>query len=301
MKISIFIITTISIFFSCTTEDISGRGDFRLTISGGKAISEGFPHNQGSIEYFFVDGWEVEFKKFIIVIGEIVLSDPEDGLTEEENKNIYIVDLKKSGSEGSSIGLFKDVPAKRLDIGFTVHKATGAEENLNVDDEDFKFMVKNGLSHYIEGVAKKGTKEVIFKFSLKNSTKYNECINGTDRTKGIVVEKNKMTGAFIYEHSPFHIFWDTLASGDENLRFDAFAAVAIDGVVTEKELENQDLTDLKDEEGEPLRDKNGNRVRYNDNGMLHYDDLTLKEFVNYATRAGIHFNGVGFCNYEALD
>lgn len=301
MKISIFIITTILILFSCTTEDISGRGDFRLTISGGKALSEGFPHKEGSVEYSFTDGWEIEFNKFIIVIGEVLLSDPEDGLTEDENKDIYITDLVKSGTEGSTIGLFKDVPAKRLDVGFTVHKATGAEENLNADDEDFRYMVENGLSHYIKGIAKKGEKEVEFQFSLKISTKYSECINGIDRTKGIVVERNKMTGAFIYEHSPFHIFWDTLASGDENLRFDAFAAVAIDGVVTEKELENQDLTDLKDEEGNPLRDENGKRVRYNDNGMLPFDDLTLKAFVSYAARAGVHFNGVGFCNYEALD
>jgi len=121
-------------------------------------------------------------------------------------------------------------------------------------------------------------------------------------TKGIAIEASKTIGAFIYAHA-LHLFWDTLAAGDESLRFDAFAAVSdAEGdseTLTESELANQDLTDLLDADGEPLRDSDGSRVFYNDGGILPSDSLTLKTFVEYAVRYGVHFNGVGLCLSEA--
>ena len=91
-------------------------------------------------------------------------------------------------------------------------------------------------------------------------------------------------------------FWDTLAAGDESLRFDAFAAVAgDDDLVTNDELRQQDLTDLRDENGDPLKDNDGKTVYYNDGGSLPADQQNLEAFLNYAARSSIHFNGVGLC------
>ena len=298
---NILAILLILLFVSCTTEDDAGEGDFKLSISGGTALEEGFPYTENGTEYAFADDWTMQFTKYIVAIGDIKITDPDSGNEKGTYEAVTAIDLKKDDGSEKLITTINDLPAKRLDISFSVFPVSANVENRNVDEDDFNYMLENGLSYLVEGTAEKDGTEITFRFGLTVSTNYHDCINGVDQTKGIVVERNKTTGAYIYAHA-LHLFWDTLASGDEDLRFDTFAAVAgNDGIVTEEELKDQDLTDLHDENGDTLRDSDGNKVYYNDNGMLPYDDLTLEAFLNYAARAGVHFNGVGFCEYDNLD
>ena len=129
--------------------------------------------------------------------------------------------------------------------------------------------------------------------------RYEECINGKDKTKGIALENQKTTGAFIYAHA-IHLFWDTLGSGEEKVRFDALAAVAgSDNILTSDELKQQDLTQLKDADGKPLT-HDGKPVYYDDGGLLPPETLTLLDFVRYGARESIHFNGLGLCKAKLL-
>lgn len=300
MKNIIYIIMILTAI-SCTTEDDAGKGSFKISASGGKAIEAGFPHTDNGAEHAFVDGWTMQFTKYIAAIGDIKITDPDSGNEKGSYPTVTVMDLKNDTGKETLITTINDLPAKRLDISFSVFPVTESVENKNVDEEDFDYMLENGLSYLVEGIAEKEGVEIIFRFGLTVSTKYSNCINGVDQTKGIVVERNKTSGAYIYAHA-LHLFWDTLGFGNEDLRFDAFAAVAgDDDIVTESELKEQDLDDLRDENGDKLRDSDGKVVKYDDNGSLPLDNRTLEAFLNYAARAGIHFNGVGFCEYDSLD
>jgi hypothetical protein len=284
----------------CVGEDAAGTGDLQLAVGGGTALQEGFPHDEGGVEIAFVDGWSLQFEKYVVVVADVALRNPESGKVVAEFAGPVALDLKAENLPAQDLNVFENVPAVRLDIAFSFQNATAEVENRNVRPDDLDEMIANGWSYLITGTATKDATTIDFRFGLSVAARYYDCINGKDGTQGIAIESNKRIGAFIYAHA-LHLFWDTLAAGDEDLRFDAFAAVAgDDGVVTVEELAEQDLTDLRDAHGEPLRDGQGNRVFYNDGGMLPLDQQNLAAFLNYAARAGVHFNGVGLCNLESL-
>ncbi len=283
----------------CTSEDAAGEGSLRLQAGGGKALETGFPYTEGGVEYAFVDGWSLQFTHYVVVIGDVKLTD--GGSVVGSWDGPAIIDLKKGRGNNHDVVTLEGLPAKRLDLQFRFFAASEQAENRNVDTAIAEEMIENGYSYWIEGDASRDGEIVHFLLRLKTPTLYTDCINGKDQTKGIAIEANKTIGAFIYAHG-LHLFWDTLAAGDESLRFDAFAAVAdADGepdTVTESELAVQDLTDLRDANGDPLRDEDGSRVFYNSGTVLPQDSLTLLSFVEYAARYGVHFNGVGLCLSE---
>lgn len=285
----------------CVSEDTAGKGSLDLGVGGGKALQEGFPYEEGGTQYAFVDGWSLEFSRYVVVVGDVRLREPRGGGVVAKFDGPLALDLRAEGGSTKDLVELQGVPAKRLDIEFSFLRATADAENRNVDSEAWDRMIRDGLSYLIEGQATRDGTTIEFSFGLSGAARYYDCINGEDGTVGIAVESNKTTGAFIYAHA-LHLFWDTLAAGDEDLRFDPFAAVAgEDGIVTEDELANQDLTDLRDADGEPLRDAQGNRVFYNDGGLLPPESQDLETFLNYAARAGVHFNGVGLCKVESLE
>jgi len=286
---------------ACVSEDTAGKGNVVFEAGGGKALQEGFPYNEGGAEFAFVDGWSLQFTKYVVVIGDVEMSDPASGSVRGAFAGPVALDLKQDQGDTQELATLTDLPATRQDVAFSFLRATPSVENRNVEIADLELMIQEGWSYLVEGVASKDGTEVEFFFGLGLPTRYYQCVNGKDQTQGVAVQANKTIGVYIYAHA-VHLFWDTLASGDEDLRFDAFAAVAgEDGRVTNDELALQDLTDLRDANGNPLRDQDGHRVFYNDGGMLPPDSLTLETFINYAARAGVHFNGVGLCFTERLD
>ncbi len=298
--LALIIALLINLFtIGCTSEDYAGEGSLRLQAGGGKALETGFPYTEGGVEYAFVDGWSMQFTHYVVVIGDVKLSD--GGSIVGSWNGPAIIDLKKASGSNHDIVTLEGLPATRLDLQYRFFEATEQAENRNADAAIVEEMIANGYSYWIEGDASKDGETVHFLLRLKTPTLYTDCINGKDQTKGIAIEANKTIGAFIYAHA-LHLFWDTLTAGDESLRFDAFAAVAdVEGepeTVTENELAYQDLTDLRDANDDPLRDQDGSRVVYTSGSVLPQDDLTLLTFVEYAARYGVHFNGVGLCLSE---
>jgi len=288
----------------CGSDDAAtgggGEGSLTLSVGGGAALQQGFPYTEGDVEYAFVDGWSLEFTKYVVVLGGVQMRDPAGGSVVGEWSGPAVLDLATGGGNNQELTTLQGLPATRLDIEFDLLHATASADNRSASPEDFDDMVQNGWSFLVEGNASKEGRTVAFRFGLGIQSHYEDCINGKDKTKGIAIERDKTIGAFIYAHA-LHLFWDTLAAGDESLRFDAFAAVAgDDDLVTNEELRQQDLTDLRDENGDPLRDADGSRVMYNDGGSLPPDQQNLEAFLNYAARAGIHFNGVGLCASSPL-
>jgi hypothetical protein len=283
----------------CETRDTVGEGELALEVSGGIALEQGFPHTEGDVSYEFVDGWEIQFSTFVVVLANVQLVDQESSSVVANWAGPAILDLRQEGGKSQPLTALGEVPAERLDLELDVVPATAKAENRNADPDAVDRMIEEGWSYLIEGEASRDGETASFSLGLSVHEHYFDCNNGKDRTRGIVIENAKTTGAFIYVHA-VHLFWDTLSTGDEDLRFDAFAAVAgDDGIVTMDELATQSLYDLRDANGERLLTATGDPVRYNDDGKLS-DDPTLAAFANEAARAFIHFNGVGFCNSEPI-
>ncbi len=278
-----------------------GDSKLALTVGGGEALRVGFPHKEGERTHEFVDGWTATFSKYVVVMGNVTLTDPETQTEVKRWDKMVALDLMATASQSSdqSIGsealaTLQDLPSRRLDFGFEVSKATDQVERRSAQDEDLQMMIQKGWSTYVEGTAKKEGKSVQFKLGFQLNYRFEECVNGKDRTKGIALENQKTTGAFLYAHA-IHLFWDSLGSGGEEARFDALAAVAgDDNIVTSEELKQQDLTQLKDAAGQPLK-HNGKPVFYDDGGFLPPEKLTLLDFIRYGISISFHFNGLGLC------
>lgn len=301
MPVAVWTLFTLMTGFTvaCGSEETAtgggGEGNLTLSVGGGAALQQGFPYTEGNVEYAFVDGWTMSFTKYVVVLGGIKMRDPSGGGVAGEWAGPAVLDLASGSGNNQELATLTGLPATRLDLEFDLVHATAAASNETASQGDLDDMIANGWSFLVEGTASKEGRTVAFRFGLDIQAHYHDCINGKDKTKGIAVERDKTTGAFIYAHA-LHLFWDTLAAGDESLRFDAFAAVAgDDDMVTNEELRQQDLTDLRDENGDPLRNADGSRVVYNDGGSLPPDQQNLEAFLNYAARSSVHFNGVGLC------
>jgi hypothetical protein len=288
-----------SLLLGCETEDTVDDGELALVVSGGLALDQGFPHVAGDVTREFVDGWEIQFSTYAIALANVRLVDPGDGAVAAEWEGPAILDMRRDGGFKQPLTTLT-ARARRLDIEMDVVPATELAENRNVDPDAAARMVENGWSWLIEGEATRDDEVVGFSFGLEVHEHYFECLNGEDGTQGIVVENRKTTGAIIHP-CPLHLFSDTLSTGDEDFRFEAFAAVAgEDGIVTIDELATQNLTDLRAATGERLLNEDGSTVRYNDDGKLT-DTPNLAAFVHEGMRECLHFNGPGFCNSEPIE
>jgi hypothetical protein len=299
LAVSLFL-TAALLLPACVGEDTAGEGSLALDVGGGAALREGFPHSEGDVTQAFVDGWELQFDKYVLAVGDVVLREQDSGAEIDRWPGPKVMDLARSTTGSESLTTIEDLPARRLDFGFSLLAPTTLPEASSASEDDIQAMIDNGWSLLVAGEAEHTAtgRMVGFEFGLPVAARYFECINGKDTTQGVAIEANKTTGAFIYAHA-IHLFWDTLAAGDEDLRFEAFAAVAgEDGIVTDAELETQDLTNLRDADGNPLVDGQGQPVLYNDGGLLPPSEWTLYHFVRYAARASAHFNGIGLCKAE---
>lgn len=280
---------------ACSSEDEAGTGDVSLNIAGGRSLSEGFPHTEGSVTHAFVDGWTVEFDTYVFVIEEVNIGD--GGWS-----GSLAVDLAAAGTQGVSLPTLEGLPAQRLDIGMVLGRADDTTEAAEgVDSATLDRLKSKTIGAIISGSATKDGRTVTFDFELDTAARYSNCLNGVDQTKGLVVERNKTTGGIVFIHA-IHLFWDRIGT-DAELRFEPFAAVAgDDDHITTDELRTQDLNALVDANGDRLLDEAGDPLFFVDDvGNLGLDETTLADFIAEQVRLAVHFNGLGLCSYSRLD
>jgi hypothetical protein len=299
---------------ACEGGDIAGEGSLELKVTGGAAVQQGFPHNEnadlshasGGARLAFEDGWEtLTFDKFVMGLGNVQVRTYEEGgpggRVLAEWNGAKLMDLRASAASAAELVTLTDIPAGRVDVGFDVLPANPRMERVGVTEADAERMSENGWAYLIAGVARRGAREVQLDLGIPAAGRYFDCNNGreTPAKNGIVIESEKTTGAFIYSHV-VHLFWDTLASGDETLRFEAFAqAAGDDGVLTFEDLAGFSLFEVSLEGGD----------FYNDGGFIGrrlieeycaIDEPCLGAYVTVAMQQSVHFNGVGFCPFDAL-
>ncbi|MGF1467387.1 MAG: hypothetical protein ACFCGT_14775 [Sandaracinaceae bacterium] len=268
-------------------------GDVVLRASGGMEASQGILASQTA------DGWVVEFDHAVIRVEDFSLR-----TANGDDANVafdpLVVELVP---ETSLIDEIRAVPAQRWDrTSYLLSPVEAGDRVVGVEDRIVTLMRDEGWSSYYEGrlVAPTGTVDengdpvtvIPFAFGFPVVASYAFCVNGLDRTDGVVVPVSSAVDVELTWHLT-HLFFDSFVELSA-LRVEPQAA-RWDGA-TELTLPDLDvpLGGLRAIDGGPLIDDQGNPVFYIP-GPSGAD--TLEEFV-LAGRPG-HFNGLeGFCMTE---
>lgn len=284
----------VGLLSACDGDASSGTGTVRVEISGEQAAREGFPVGSGDDEIAFVDGWTLEFHKVLVSVREITL-ETSGGEAFDLDLEPRVADVHLGEPE---LWRLEGVPARRWDrVGYRYAPPTAAARKANaVRDEDLERMIEEGLSLYIEATASRGGRSVAIEWGFPFEVVMSGCVNGLDETDGLVVADNATTEAQLTVHLD-HLFFDTYASEDAALRFDAMAAVApADGPLTLDDLARQDnLTDLVDVDGAPLD------LAYDPGSTFDPVPSDLRAYVIAAATTTGHFNGEGHCDYAVAE
>ena len=292
---------------------LAGEGDLEIRVSAEQAAMVGLPNladrdeehehsdSEGDApeELHFVDGWVIDYDKYIVSIGDIEIANSEGDRRSTEN-DAFVVDLAQAEP---AIEVLRDVPGSRWDV-FSFSVRPPDDEDVvatqgDVSDEDLDRMIDERLNYWVEDRASKGDVEVRFAWGVQNATRNEACTNGVDDTAGVVLRNNSMAVAEITLHIE-HMFWDTLGSEQTRLRFDAIAAMADDeGMVSFEALADQRLADLRDADGQPLLDSDGSLLFY-DAGSAPLAEQNLSEFIRATMRSQAHLNGAGLCTIDGL-
>ncbi|MBU6162289.1 MAG: hypothetical protein KGO50_14330 [Myxococcales bacterium] len=278
---------------ACTSEDNAGEGTVSITVAGGEAVRSGFPHTEGTRLYEFADGWEISFDRFIVSVGGVTFSEP-DGPAVADTPDAVLVDLVAEPDAVVDAWVIEGVPALRHDVEIDLIAANSASRTINVSAEDSAQAVAAGATLWISGTATRGDEVVPFDFVFDRPIAYSRCSNGVDGTRGLSVPRNGEAQVSVSLHV-IHLFETALVVQDSDLRFDAMAAMTgDDGLLTLSDLATQSIQNPLGADGQPLTD-NGDPIVYNDAGLLRPQDYNLAEFLDYASRNMVHFNGLGLC------
>jgi hypothetical protein len=187
------------------------EGTLDVRIYGESFIEDGIPAG------VFVDGWTMQFSRYVVAIDHVSAEGSEDD-------GHYVFDLHTpTMGEGREVASL-DVPSGAQRLGFRIGPGETAIDGMDV-----------GL--FVEGVATKDATNVAFAFAFDSDTAYHDCE---------VVERVPAGGSAtttITIHAD-HIFYDDLESTMPNTSFDLIAAsdADMDGKVTKEELLARDIT-----------------------------------------------------------
>lgn len=286
------VIVVMATLAACSADDgSSGVGSLRVNISGEEASRDGYPVGSGDDEIAFADGWTLEFEKVLVSVTDFTLQ-TSDGEDVEVEAPDVVADLHLGEPR---LWTFDDVPARRWDrVGYRYAPPDKDARKANdVDDMDIERMADDGYSIFIRGTARKDDREVEFEYGFGFEVDMTRCENGQDETDGVVVATNAVNEAQVTVHLD-HLFFDTFAVDDANLRFDPMAAMAPQsGRLTLDDLAKQEnLSDLEDADGEPLE------IAYDPGSVFEPVPKTLEDYVVAAATTTGHWNGEGHCVYE---
>lgn len=271
-------------------EEVGGIGSLKVSISGEQAALEGYPTRSGEHPIAFADGWSVQFQKILISLTGFELK-ASSGDDEKLAPEPVIADLHRGKPE---LWRFENLSAKRWDrVGYKYEPPTANVHKANdVDDADIERMADAGYSLYIEAIAQKGDRKLALQWGFPFALTHTQCVNGLDGTKGYAIAEQRLNEAQITVHLD-HLFLDSFATEDAQLRFDAMAAVApTAGPLLLEDLAKQDnLTDLKASDGKPLE------LGYDPGSAFDPVPKNLEQYVIAAGSTTGHWNGEGHCVY----
>lgn len=250
-------------------DDDSQAGTITATVYGEEFIEEGIPAD------VFVDGWALQFDKFVVSIGDPKAKAGE-GATEVGDDNFYLVDLAQaSGGEGYELATFA-APAGTYDhYGYRLAPSSSATA-INVAGADATAMA--GKSIWLAGRATKGDVTKTFDWSFALKLTHAHCDVMDRITDGNVVVQSTI-------HAD-HFFYDDAVSEEPNVAFDLIAsadAAPADGAITLEELAAVDIRAETRYQVGSNRDPSGAAI------------VNLRQYVEHQATTLGHINGEGHC------
>lgn len=259
-----------------------GEGTLSFTTWGEEYIEDQIPSDE------FVDGWSVEYEKFLVNIQNIQVADAKGDVAASMDGSV-LFDNHVKGVK--TVIDFDRVEAKAWDqVSYQIAPVTDdTEPSDSATTADKQLMLAGGYSLYVEGTATKQDVTKRFAWGFAIGTQYERCHSeqsGRDEY-GVVVTNNADIEVQLTTHGD-HLYYDRLqASSDPaivtSLRFDALAAADQDG--------DDDVT-LEELNAAPID------VRHYDPSGLRAS--TLGAFVTELARTVGHFRGEGECNVSHL-
>ena len=234
--------------------------DLALSIYGEEFIEEGIPAD------VFVDGWSVEFGRFLISVGEVEVGGQPLGPADTRYR---IYDLVQGGG-GLAVGRATADLAALRDLRYDIGPSEDAV-GANVEAEAVAMMRAMGYSLYVTGVATKGGASRSFAWGFSGRTDHAGCDAGAPVSGQVDAE--------ITIHGD-HLFYDDLTSETPNVAFDRIASADKDGDgdVREDELR---AVDIRAEDRYQVGDRT--------------DITDLWSFIEAQASTVGHFNGEGHC------
>jgi hypothetical protein len=311
-----FVLSALTVAMSGCGDDV---GEVRVFFEPEETV---FGIEAGNEEENIIDGWNVEYEKFLVNVGNIratsnevdeVLSDP----------NFFVVDLINGVPAGGLVLTeFKDVPAVRFDnFSYDIVSANAnSQAGGDTDQADLDIMVNEGLAWFIKGklveaVAGTGLScepgnrnadgtpidagaclavaEVPFEFKIVNNANWSQCEDGTGTgTLGFAVTAGATVDVKPTQHGD-HWFFNNVPIGIEETdrRAQQYADAAFAqldaGVVPNVTLDVLDAIDSATLFPANLYDLSG--------VIDGFSADTGKNFVVIQSMTSGHLNGEGEC------
>lgn len=268
---------------ACSFEE---TGSVTFTTWGEEYIERGIPAGDEG----FVDGWSVEYHKFLVAFANITVADGAGRVAAASDQR-FVVDNARPGRK--KLLSFDEIEAKAWDrVSYEIAPPTRDAALIGATDDDLELLLDDDYALYIEGTAVKGDVTKTFALGFDTATRYHDCKAEEDgkQTDGIVVTNGSANVSELTTHGD-HFFYDRLqgsagANIETSLRFETIAQADDggdgDGVITADELAAQAIdVELYDPSGLPA-----------DN---------LLEFMTGLARTVGHFRGEGECSLAKLE
>lgn len=259
----------------------NGSGTVKVTTWGEEFLEEGIPAESEDTDGF-VDGWAVDFSKFVVSLGDIRL----DGLSGEDavtDATFRAFDLTKEGP--FDVTEFDVASGRWTTFSWAIAPSSELTAG-NAEEADVTRMRDENLSVLVVGEATRAGETITFEWPFSLATDYLNC-DHPDFGEGVAVADGETATAQMTVHAD-HLFMDDLQAEEPSLRFDAIAEADAndDGEVTLEELDAVELADLPP-------------GSYGTGAVAGVE--TLRDFIEVQVRSVGHFRGEGHCSPEIRD
>jgi hypothetical protein len=244
---------------SACSED-SGEGTVEVRIWGEDFVESGIPAD------VFVDGWSIEWNRFLVAVDGIATPEAEDPTR-------WLFDLTaETGGAGAMVASLASASGA-TELAYRVGPGRLADAGNAVVDAPM--MEDDGHSIFVDGIATKDGRSIAFAWGFASDTTYHACE---------VVEEVPDGGQIrtvVTIHAD-HLFYDDLEAPEPDVTFDLVASADVDGdgTVTREELLAVD-------------------IRAEPNYQVGSRDITdLWHFIEAQSKTVGHIDGEGHCHTE---
>jgi hypothetical protein len=305
----------------CGSDDEGDSGSLNVLLEAEDTITEGLA--PGDDVENIRDGWNVEYDKFIVTVGDVDLHLSTDDEVEAEDSNVFTVDLTQVSGAGLPLWKLEDLREGRWEFNYqTPGAAHGAERHERVSAADHDEMVENDWTYLIEGVLEKSDGQscppaalvepgdrttngnssggnacydaplVRFSFGASAETSFGPC--EIDDVPGVAITAGGEQTVAATIHGD-HLFFNGFPEGDEGgitrlAQWLADSDLDLDGLVTRDELEAiapAQLPELDD--------------RYQLGGSPITPLTSMYDYVASQLKTQGHFQGEGECQFDGQE